>query len=100
MPMVPLRFRIVILTMPLSIVQLSPLSVRVTGTLTVTLATFGASAARWADACCADAPEAAAPQAKTAAASRVEVVKTLDIRTLALVIALYLLHNPLKDCLS
>ena len=37
----PLRLGTVALTMPLSSVQLSPLSVRVTGLLTVTLATFG-----------------------------------------------------------
>ena len=38
----------VILTMPLSRVQLSPLSVRVTGVLTVTFSTFGKG---WAAGC-------------------------------------------------
>ena len=37
----PLLLRIVSLTRPLSMIQVSPLSVSVTGSLTVTLATFG-----------------------------------------------------------
>ena len=73
----PLRLRTVILTMPLSMVQESPLSVRVTGWLTVTFATFGA---------CANAANGSTPP-------RARIVE----RTKSLV---WVMTRPFRRCLA